>query len=90
MNSKEFAEYIQEIFEQYENTKKEHENETNITSDVLLEIASEYSMNTTYIHDDNELDKNDYYIVRKIRDSLQDALNCLAVAITNEHIRKGA
>lgn len=85
MNSKKLVEYLQDMFVEYEKIKEELITSTDTSYDVLSEIASDYSFLTTYIHDDDELEKSDYYVVRKTRDALQDALDYLACTIANEN-----
>ncbi len=53
---------------------------------VLEDVATDYSMYTTNIHDDDELEQNRnvYYNVRRLRDTLQDVLTTVALMKASE------
>jgi hypothetical protein len=72
MSRKEFNEYVTEITNDFENCKNAILEENDF--DIKQEIVDDFMMNTTHIHDDEELSKTEYFVIRAMRDSFYNVL----------------
>ena len=78
MSRTDFNAYVTEIIEMYEKTRDEILIEAKDNQTLARVIADDFMMNTTYIHDDETLSKTEYFVIRALRDNLQNALMFIA------------
>jgi hypothetical protein len=61
----------------------------NCYSEILEDATTEYSMNTTYIHDIENISKNTYFYTRAIKYALQDVLeSVIMLKYSESHDKK--
>ena len=78
MSREEFNKYVAEIVAEYEKTRDSILIEASDDYELAREIADDFTMYTTHIHDDDALSKTEYFVIRQLRDSLHQALIFIA------------
>lgn len=80
MKREEFKQYLADMIDEFYESLKEVEECADEKLSDLVDISENYIMNTAFVHD-IENANNEYYLIRSVRDALQECLRTYAVKV---------